>query len=172
VDWSRTRAYALGLGQIYLNLKGREKSGILDRGPETDKLMAEIREKLLAVKDPDTGELVISNVSLGRDIFHGPRAAEAADLQVDFRSGYRTSWQTSLGAIPSGIVVANMKKWSGDHCASDPADTQGIFFSNRSLISAEPSIYDVAPTVLQVLGVAPPGKLDGKPLPLGESHRD
>jgi predicted AlkP superfamily phosphohydrolase/phosphomutase len=166
VDWSRTRAYALGLGQIYLNLKGRENSGILERGPETDRLMADIREKLLAVRDPDTGQPVISNVSFGRDIFHGARTEEAADLQVDFRSGYRTSWQTSLGAIPSGIVVANMKKWSGDHCASDPADTQGIFFSNRSFDAAEPSIYDVAPTVLQILGVPPPSPLDGKPLPM------
>jgi predicted AlkP superfamily phosphohydrolase/phosphomutase len=164
VDWSRTRAYALGLGQIYLNLRGREKSGILDRGPETDKLMEEIRQKLLSVKDPDNGQWVISNVSYGRDIFHGARASEAADLQVDFKSGYRTSWQTSLGAIPSGIVVANMKKWSGDHCASDPADTQGIFFSSRRLETPDPSIYDVAATVLRTLGVPPPGKLDGKPL--------
>jgi predicted AlkP superfamily phosphohydrolase/phosphomutase len=170
VDWSRTRAYALGLGQIYLNLRGREKSGILDRGPETDKLMEEIRQKLLAVKDPDNGQPVIQNVSLGREIFHGPRTDEAADLQVDFRSGYRTSWQTSLGAIPSGIVVANMKKWSGDHCASDPADTQGIFFSSGKLETADPSIYDIAPTVLQTLGVAPPGKLDGKALKFEDAH--
>jgi predicted AlkP superfamily phosphohydrolase/phosphomutase len=172
VDWSRTRAYALGLGQIYLNLRGREKSGILDAGPETDKLMEEIRQKLLAVKDPDNQQPVIQNVSLGREIFHGPRQNEAPDLQVDFRSGYRTSWQTSLGAIPSGIVVANMKKWSGDHCASDPADTQGIFLSNRALNSPDPSIYDIAPTVLEILAVAPPTHLDGKTLTFGGAHRD
>ncbi len=164
VDWSRTRAYALGLGQIYLNLRGREKSGILASGPETDRLLEEVRQKLLAVKDPDTQQPVTQNVSLGREIFHGPRLAEAPDLQVDFRSGYRTSWQTSLGAIPSGIVVANMKKWSGDHCSSDPADTQGILLSNRTVSSPDPSIYDVAPTVLQILGVPPHGKLDGKAL--------
>ena len=164
VDWSRTRAYALGLGQIYLNLRGREKSGILDLDPETEKLMEEIRQKLLAVKDPDSQEPVIQTVSFGREIFHGPRMSEAPDLQVDFRSGYRTSWQTSLGALPSGIVVANMKKWSGDHCASDPADTHGIFFSNRAVSAPDPSIYDIAPTVLRILDVPPPGKLDGKVL--------
>jgi len=169
VDWSRTRAYALGLGQIYLNLRGREKFGIVDRGPESDKLLEEIRQGLLAVKDPDTQKPVIQNVYLGREIFHGPRMAEAPDLQVDFFSGYRTSWQTSLGAIPSGVVVANMKKWSGDHCASDPSDTQGIFFSNRPVSSSDPSILDIAPTVLKVLDVPPPGKLDGKILALRES---
>jgi predicted AlkP superfamily phosphohydrolase/phosphomutase len=169
VDWSRTKAYALGLGQIYLNLRGREKLGILDRGPEADRLMEEIRQKLEAFEDPDTHQLVVHKVYLGREIFHGPRMSEAPDIQVDFRDGYRTSWQTSLGAIPSGIVVANMKKWSGDHCASDPSDTQGIFLSNRPITTATPSILDVAPTVISILGVQPPGKLDGQPLEFDSS---
>jgi predicted AlkP superfamily phosphohydrolase/phosphomutase len=164
VDWSRTKAYALGLGQIYLNLRGREKLGILDPGPETDRLLEEIRRKLEAVEDPDTHQSVVQKVYLGREIFHGPRMLEAPDLQVDFRDGYRTSWQTSLGAIPAGIVVANMKKWSGDHCASDPSDTQGIFLSNRKVVTPDPSILDIAPTVISVLGVQFPEHLDGRPL--------
>jgi len=164
VDWSRTKAYALGLGQIYLNLRGRERLGIVNSGPEADQLLAEIRNRLLPVEDPDTHERVIHNVYLGREIFHGARMPEAPDLQVDFRDGYRTSWQTALGAIPSGIVVANMKKWSGDHCASDPSDTAGVFLSNRTLASADPSILDIAPTVLKILCVPPPAELDGTAL--------
>jgi predicted AlkP superfamily phosphohydrolase/phosphomutase len=164
VDWSRTKAYALGLGQIYLNLRGRERLGILDPGPETDRLLEEIRQKLEAVEDPDTHQSVVQKVYLGREIFHGPRMPEAPDLQVGFRDGYRTSWQTSLGAIPAGIVVANMKKWSGDHCASDPSDTQGIFLSNRKVVTPDPSILDVAPTVISILGVRFPEHLDGRPL--------
>lgn len=169
-DWSRTKAYALGLGQVYLNLRGREKSGILDLGPETDRLLEEIRRKLLAVEDPDTHQPVIQNVYLGSEIFQGPRMAEAPDMQIDFRDGYRTSWQTALGALPSGIVVANMKKWSGDHCASDPSDTAGIFLSNRIVTTISPSIFDVAPTVVKILGVPPPGKLDGQALVFGPSR--
>ena len=161
VDWSRTRAYALGLGQIYLNLSGREKFGILNPGAETDQLLAEIRSKLLAFKDPDTQQPVVQNVYIGRDIFHGARMSDAPEIQIAFRDGYRTSWQTSLGAIPAGIVVANMKKWSGDHCASDPSDTQGIFLSNRQVQTPAPQIMDIAPTVLKLLGVAPVGQLDG-----------
>jgi predicted AlkP superfamily phosphohydrolase/phosphomutase len=164
VDWGRTRAYALGLGQIYLNLRGRERYGIVNPGAEADRLAEEIREGLRAFRDPDTGEPVLEGVYLGREIFHGARMAEAPDLQLDFRSGYRTSWQTSLGAIPAGIVVANMKKWSGDHCASDPSDTGGIFFSNRKLRATDPSILDIAPTVLELLDVPPPGAFDGKAL--------
>jgi predicted AlkP superfamily phosphohydrolase/phosphomutase len=174
VDWSRTKAYSLGLGQIYLNLRGRERFGIVEPGPEADRILEEIRKGLMAFKDPDTGGSVLQNVYLGREIFHGANMPEAPELQLDFRDGYRTSWQTSLGAIPPGIVVANMKKWSGDHCASDPSDTGGIFFSNRPLLGvagrgkdADPSIIDIAPTVIQILGATPPGPLDGKPLELG-----
>lgn len=164
VDWAHTKAYALGLGQIYLNLRGREKSGILDPGPETDRLLEEIRQKLEAFQDPDTHQPVVQHVYLGREIFHGAYMAGAPELQIDFRDGYRTSWQTSLGAIPSGIVVANMKKWSGDHCASDPSDTSGIFLSNRTLQTSDPSILDIAPTVLRLFDVPPPARLDGQAL--------
>jgi predicted AlkP superfamily phosphohydrolase/phosphomutase len=166
VDWTRTKAYALGLGQVYLNVRGREKSGILDRGPDADRLLEEMRQKLLGFEDPDTHEPVVARADLAAEIFHGPYMERAPDLQIDFRDGYRTSWQTSLGAIPAGIVVANLKKWSGDHCASDPADTSGILLSNRRIKSSHPSILDLAPTVLEVLGVAPPGRLDGRPLEL------
>ena len=118
----------------------------------------------MAFRDPDTHGPVVEHVYLAKEIFHGPYMARAPDLQIDFRDGYRTSWQTSLGAIPSGIVVANMKKWSGDHCASDPSDTSGIFLSNRSVKTPHPSIVDIAPTVLKILDVAPPAQLDGQPL--------
>jgi|SRR5579863_443445 len=164
VDWTRTQAYALGLGQIYLNLRGREKSGILDPGPDTDRLLEEIRQKLLAFQDPDTHQPVIEHVYLGKEIFHGAYMSRAPEIQIDFRDGYRTSWQTSLGAIPAGIVVANMKKWSGDHCASDPSDTRGIFFSNRHVATPHPSIMDIAPTVLELMHVPTPAPLDGRAL--------
>ncbi len=172
VDWSRTRAYALGLGQIYLNLIGREKFGILERSRETDRLLQEIRQKLMQFRDPDTGGPVVQNVYLGSEIFHGARMSRAPDLQIDFRDGYRTSWQTSLGAIPAGIVVANMKKWSGDHCASDPSDTSGIFLSNRQVIGAEPSIMDIAPTVLGILSIRGPTPVDGAMLHLKGSQAE
>jgi predicted AlkP superfamily phosphohydrolase/phosphomutase len=164
VDWSHTQAYALGLGQIYLNLKGRERYGIVNPGPDADRLLDQMRHKLLAYRDPDTGKPVLEDVYLGREIFHGPYSSDAPDLQLNFWPGYRTSWQTSLGAIPAGVVVANTRKWSGDHCSSDPKDTQGIFFASRRLESTPPSIMDIAPTVLRLLNVKAPAKFDGRPL--------
>jgi predicted AlkP superfamily phosphohydrolase/phosphomutase len=164
VDWNHTEAYALGLGQIYLNLKGREKYGIVNGGPKAHELLESIRQKLLAYDDPDTGKPVLEDVYLKQEIFDGRYLNEAPDLQLDFRPGYRTSWQTSLGAIPPGIIVANTKKWSGDHCASDPKDTQGIFFATHRLESSHPSIMDIAPTVLKLLDVKAPSQFDGHPL--------
>jgi predicted AlkP superfamily phosphohydrolase/phosphomutase len=164
VDWTRTRAYALGLGQIYLNLKGREKYGIVQPGQEAGQVAEDIRQKLLAYRDPDNHQAVLQDVYLAKQIFHGARMAEAPDLQLDFSIGYRTSWQTSLGAIPNGIIVANMMKWSGDHCASDPQNTSGIFFSGRAVTTASPSILDIAPTVLSLFHVNPPEPLDGHPV--------
>jgi predicted AlkP superfamily phosphohydrolase/phosphomutase len=163
VDWKRTKAYALGLGQIYLNQKGREGEGIVEPGKEADDLLREIRRKLFAFHDPDTGKPVLEDVQIVRNIDHGAYMAEAPDLQLNFYPGYRTSWQTALGAIPPGIVIANMKKWSGDHCASDPKDTHAILFINRKVDNSDPSIEDVAPTVLKLFHVPAPGNLDGKP---------
>ena len=169
VDWSRTKAYALGLGQIYLNLYGREKYGIVEPGGQAHQLEEEMRAKLLAFRDPKGNQPVLEDVSLGREIDHGPYAKDAPDLQLNFAPGYRTSWETSLGAIPPGIVVPNTRKWSGDHCASDPKDTNAILFVNRKLDTATPGIMDVSATVLKLFGVAPPDEIDGKPWTLSSS---
>ncbi|MCL5005865.1 MAG: alkaline phosphatase family protein [Acidobacteria bacterium] len=169
VDWSQTKAYALGLGQIYLNIYGRERYGIVEPGAQAHQLEEEIRSKLLAYRDPQTHQPVLEGVYLGHQIDHGAYAKEAPDLQLDFYPGYRTSWETSLGAIPPGIVVTNTRKWSGDHCASDPKDTQAILFINRKLDSSDPRIIDVAPTVLKMFNVSPPDQLDGKPWALAPS---
>jgi predicted AlkP superfamily phosphohydrolase/phosphomutase len=163
VDWERTQAYALGLGQIYINLKGREKEGIVKRGtPDYDSIRTRIIEGLKNSIDPDNGEHIIQDVYKAEEIFKGPQASHAADLQISFRSGYRTSWQTSLGAVPAGVVVANLKKWSGDHCASDASDTQGIFLCNRTLPAMDRSIMDVAPTALKYFGAPVSAEIDGK----------
>jgi len=163
VDWGRTEAYALGLGQIYLNLKGREKFGIVDKNsPEYDSIRDRIVMGLKSFVDSDNGERVVQAVYKAEEIFHGAHTDHAADLQLSFRSGYRTSWQTSLGAVPAGIVIANLKKWSGDHCASDASDTQGIFFCNRRPARDELSILDIAPTALRYFDAPVSAEIDGK----------
>jgi predicted AlkP superfamily phosphohydrolase/phosphomutase len=163
-DWSKTKAYALGLGQIYINLQGREKQGIVAPGEEYAKLQDELISKLKGLKDPETGDTMIVNVYKRDDIYHGEYIGNAPDLMIGFNDGYRVSWQTTLGGIPKNLVENNMKKWSGDHCSYDVSITSGVFLSNRKINRSNPRIHDIAPTVFKTLGIASLPNLDGKSL--------
>ncbi len=164
VDWSRTRAYALGLGQVYFNLRGREAQGIVSPGAESLALADELSAKLLTMTDPEDGTPIVRAVYKRDDIYTGEYLHNASDLQVGFEEGYRVSWQTTLGGSPPGIVYPNMKKWSGDHCGFDYATTAGVLISNRKVARTPTRIIDLAPTVLRYFGVAVPPSLDGAPL--------
>lgn len=164
VDWSRTRAYAVGLGQIYFNLRGRESQGIVSEGAEYDALRDEMAVKLVTLRDPETGEPVMRAAYRRDDIYKGPFLRHAPDLQAGFNDGYRVGWQDTMGGIARAVVENNTRKWSGDHCATAAEISGGVLFMNRKVASASPGIMDIAPTVLQLLGVPLPPDLDGKPL--------
>jgi predicted AlkP superfamily phosphohydrolase/phosphomutase len=164
VDWTRTRAYSLGLGQIYFNLRGREGQGVVSEGEEYRRLSDELSARLLTMKDPNTGEPIVRSVYRRDDVYSGPFMANAPDLQVGFADGYRVSWQTSLGGSPPGLLYPNMRKWSGDHCSFDYQTIPGALISSRKLTADQANIVDIAPTVLKYFGVPIPKEIDGKPL--------
>ncbi|HKP55608.1 MAG TPA: alkaline phosphatase family protein [Polyangiales bacterium] len=164
VDWSKTKAYAVGTGQVYFNLAGRERSGIVDAA-QAPALAQQIRAGLLALRDKERGNAsVVRNVYLGADVFRGGRSADAPDLQIAFAENYRTSWETILGGIPAATFADNDKKWSGDHAASDVEDTPGILIANRPLAQASASIADIAPTATAFFGKPVPSHYAGRPL--------
>ncbi|MBK5254823.1 MAG: alkaline phosphatase family protein [Vicinamibacteria bacterium] len=164
VDWSRTRAYALGLGQIYFNLKGRESRGIVSPGAEYDALQKEIVDKLVTIEDPDDKARIFRSVYKRDDIYKGEFLKNAPDLQVGFNDGYRVGWQDTMGGVQRTVVENNNRKWSGDHCATATEISGGIFFSSKKLSNASPHIMDLAPTILELLSVPLPKDYDGKPL--------
>lgn len=161
VDWTRTRAYALGTGQIYVNLRGREGRGIVAAGAEYTGLLDEIARRLEAEVDPATNERFVAKVYKGPEVFAGAAAERMPDLQIAFRDGYRTSWRTPLGGIPAELFEPNTRKWSGDHAASDAADTPGVILSTRKLTTPKPAIVDLAPTALAFLGAPVPAEMTG-----------
>lgn len=177
VDWKKTRAYSMGLGKIYINVKGREPQGIVEP-QEQEALEREIAKKLEAELDPRTGKPFVKTAYLGREIYpdrgknlkNGERD-NSEDLIIGFQEGYRVSWDTALGGIhlnineKSEIVVdtvlePNLEKWSGDHCSVDPSVVTGIFFSTLKLqLPADAPVPDVrhcAPTILQYFGIPIP----------------
>jgi predicted AlkP superfamily phosphohydrolase/phosphomutase len=164
VDWSRTKAYALGLGSIYVNLVGREKSGIVMPGSEYEQVRRGIIDGLEALVDPDTGERPVAKVFTREEMYQEFDADLIPDLRAANSLNYRVSWQTSLGGVPPGILEANTKAWSGDHCSNDPSLVRGILFSNRKLAVSDPAMIDIAPSVLKALDVPIPAAMDGKPI--------
>jgi len=164
VDWSKTRAYAMGIGQIYFNLRGRESQGIVSPGAEAKALADELAAKLLTLTDPEDGSPIIRAVYKRDDIYSGPYLQNASELQVGMHEGYRVSWQTTLGGSPPGIVYKNDRKWSADHGGYDYAITSGIFVTSRAINTKDPRIIDLAPTVLKYFGINIPTDIDGRPL--------
>ena len=163
VDWSRTSAYALGLGGIYLNLKGREKGGIVEQGSEADRVRQAIRSGLAGHLDSANGSVAIRSVSRSEELYSGAYANRAPDLLVNFQPGYRVAWKTAVGGFANHLIEDNTRKWSGDHIV-DPEAVPGMLFVNRPGSRENPSIIDLAPTILKHLGVAVPNTMEGKPL--------
>jgi predicted AlkP superfamily phosphohydrolase/phosphomutase len=152
VSWDKTQAYAVGLNGIYLNLDGRENGGIVSLADKQD-LLQEIGKKLLAFRDPATGEQVVDKVYYSETTYKGKNLKRAPDIIVGFRRGYRASWQTALGAVPKVTVEDNNQAWIGDHCmAAD--EVPGVLLSNRKFRTGNPQMYDVPSTVLSEYGVA------------------
>jgi predicted AlkP superfamily phosphohydrolase/phosphomutase len=161
VDWSRTRAYTMGLNGLYLNLKGREREGTVAI-EEARVFKNELRSKLDGLTDPATGRTAITGVFDCDATYAGPYADNAPDLILGYGNGYRASWDSVLGKVTSAIFEDNIKAWSGDHCV-DPRLVPGVLFSNQKIAEEKPAIVDVAPTILKLFGLAIPSYIDGKP---------
>lgn len=152
VDWSGSRAYALGLNGLFLNQRGREAEGIVAQD-QREALLREITQGLLQWRDQD-GTAVMSRVFAGHVIYPGAHAADAPDLVLGYAPGYRASWQTSLGAAPPVLVEDNLQAWSGDHCI-DPAAVPGVLFTS---FAPDRPVEDIAAMAQLVLQHTPAGR--------------
>jgi predicted AlkP superfamily phosphohydrolase/phosphomutase len=160
VDWKKTKAYGLGLGGIYLNIKDREAHGIVSRGDEAQALKKEIISKLSNLKDEEQSQTAI-NILFDKDSLPpGPYKENCPDLIVGYNEGYRVSWDSVTGKVNDVLFENNTKAWSGDHCI-DPRIVPGIIFCNFKLTTDSPAIIDIAPTVLSLFGLEAPKHMDG-----------
>ena len=164
VDWSRTRAYAIGLAGIFINQEGRESKGIVKPGAEKQTLVTEIATKLTGIRDPATDAVAVHQAMPREDVYQGPYTQAAPDIIVGYTHGYRVSWDAAVGKTSPNVFCDNKKAWSGDHCIH-PDLVPGVLFTNLKLNEERPAaIVDIAPTTLELLGVPKPAYMDGQSL--------
>jgi hypothetical protein len=130
VDWSKTKAYAVGLNSIYLNIAGREGKGSV-QADEIESLLGEIKNKLLDWKHRD-GNAIVQKVRFKHETFHGPYTRFGPDLVVGYAPGSRASAETGLGKVPAAALEPNTDHWGADHCMEADA-VPGVVFANRDL---------------------------------------
>jgi predicted AlkP superfamily phosphohydrolase/phosphomutase len=163
VNWSKTRAYALGLTGLYLNVKDREAEGVVEPGDAATQLKSEIIAQLSGLVDEETGAVGIREVFDTSRLYAGPYLENAPDMLVGYNAGYRVSWDCATGVVAGPVFEDNTRAWSGDHCI-DPRLVPGVLFCNRAIDRSDPALIDIAPTALQQFGIDPPAYMEGTPL--------
>ena len=170
VDWSRTRAWSMGLAGIMLNIRGREGQGIVEPGSEAAALIEEISGKLIELENTD-GDRVISAVYPSESVYSGPYVSRGPDIVIGTKPGYRSGWTSVTGGIGKDVIYPNDRRWNGDHC-HDHRLVPGTLASNVKLRTENATILDIAPTVLRALGVAAPSYMEGKSLIQGGTENE
>lgn len=169
VDWSHTRAYAVGtMGNIYLNVRGREPQGIVEMGAEYEALREELIAGLKALRDAETGAPVFLDVYRREDIYHGPYLEEAPDIVGLLDPTYHVAavdWRPAGGGVIEslGDKLLFVGDLTGQH------DLDGILIAHGPHVRAGAPlegarIIDIAPTILAAMGEKVPAYMDGRVL--------
>ena len=159
--WSETRAIALGLAGLHLNLQGRQPQGCVP-AESTAELKSELRQKLLELTDPLDGTRPLVEVFDSQQCYSGPFKTDAPDLVLGWEVGYRIAKSAGRGEVGSQTFQDNTSAWCGDHCLH-PQRVPGVLLCNQPLREGA-RLHDLAPTVLDYFGVPRPDGLEGRSL--------
>jgi hypothetical protein len=118
-------------------------------------------EKLRGLRDEERGEIAISDLWAGEEIYSGPYRSNGPDLIVGYKPGYRADWDAAVGRVTAHVLQDNVRSWSGDHCM-DPRAVPGVLFTTLPFAVAQPGLEDLAPSILDLLGVAAPPHMTGR----------
>lgn len=159
IDWERTRAYSIGnIGQIFINLKGREPMGIVEPGVEYEDLRDEIIARLRQMRDPETGEKVTEQVYKREEVYSGPHLPQMADILILPKD---LSYQAAgLSEFMSNAIMAPSFGYTGGHRMQGLCMLSGDCIRFNSELK-EARIIDLAPTILYLMGVPIPTDMDG-----------
>jgi len=150
VDWIKTRAYALGLAGIF----------VCDK---SESLINEIADKLTGLIDPATNDVAIHEAIPASRAYSGPYKNNAPDIIVGYTVGHRVAWNAAVGKTGPDLFTDNNRAWSGDHCVH-PDLVPGVLLTNIPLGKNPASIMDIAPTILDLMGINATLYMDGRSL--------
>jgi predicted AlkP superfamily phosphohydrolase/phosphomutase len=163
VDWRRTVAYSLGnVGQIYVNVAGREPLGCVQPGAAYEKVRDQIVARLMELRDPQTGEKVVEAAYRREEIYSGDQVEHAPDIVfLPHRLEYFGFGEYEFG---SHKIIETMRRGiSGTHRMNGVFVAYGAAVQS-GLVLEGLQIVDLAPTILHLLGVPIPNHMDGRVL--------
>ncbi len=163
VDWQHTAAYSLGnVGQICLNVRGREPQGCVEPGRQYEAIRSEIMDHLRQLRDPQTGERVVEVVYRREEVYWGQNVEMAADIVfIPTRLEYFGFGEYEFGS--NEIIESVERGISGTHRLNGMVLLWGAAASAGAHLR-DAQIIDLAPTILRILGEAAPDDMDGQVL--------
>lgn len=169
IDLENSKAVSYGYGDIWLNVKGREPHGLINPGEEYELIRNEITCKLKKIEI--RGEVPWKDVKKREEIYWGNYLCNAPDLLIVFNSGWQAARHPEIMTKKANDYVNSNPRWSGGHDGThDPVDVPGIIGiigpKIQKLKELRVHLWDLAPTILNLLDVPIPDDMDGKSLPL------
>jgi predicted AlkP superfamily phosphohydrolase/phosphomutase len=158
IDWPNTKAYSIRIGNVYLNVRGREPQGIIEMGKEYEEVRNQLIEDLSNLVHPITKNPFKITIQKKEEVYSGKYFFEAPDLLVSFEDSF-----FGQGFGPMWVLEKEEGYATGGH------RVDGIFLISGQNIKENQwidpiSIYDVAPTILHLAGIAIPYEMDGRVL--------
>ncbi|MFW6052161.1 MAG: alkaline phosphatase family protein [Myxococcota bacterium] len=176
IDMGRTAAFSDELNyfpSVHLNLRDREPKGTVRR-TDADRVVREVREALLALRDPWSGAPVVAAVHRREELFEGPLLERAPDLllQLHLDGGYSYNLMPSGGARPTHGPFRRLSagEYLGRKGRSLPGShrERGLFVAAGPGVAAcgelDTHIADGTATLLARMGLAVPPELAGRVL--------
>jgi len=157
IDPARSKAFALDPGRIFINVRGRQPDGCVDPRDVpalTAEIEAGLREWQVRVPWSPGPISPWTHIFRARDLYTGPWAHLSADLILHPRDGFDLKGRFN----PPG--PASVGKLTGMHTFGDAM----LYVRGKRWNTAVPRMLDIAPTLLQRLGLPVPPELEGRVL--------